>query len=294
MISAIEQLLQVLHLEPVGAAHRGHSLQVGWRRIFGGLVVAQAAVAASHSVRERPLHSLHGYFLAPGDPARPIDYRPDLLRRGGSFSTCSVTAYQGDTAIFSMVASFHTAAAGLDHAAKMPEVPRPEDLPDEAELMARFGAGLSDEVRRQLSIERPIELRLVDTERFGRAGKAGPHPVRQFVWMRARAQLADDPALHRAVLTYASDMTLLDTALIAHGRSVFDPDLQVASLDHALWLHRPCRVDEWLLYAADAPNAWGTRGFTRGQIFARDGALVASVAQEGLMRHRRDRAVLPK
>ena len=287
MASAVDELLRALDLQPLGMlTFRGVSPQVGWKRIFGGLVIAQAAVAATRALPLRSLHSLHGYFLLPGDPGLPIDYRTEIVRQGGSFSACRVTAVQNEASIFMASASLHAPGEGLEHAAEMPAVPRPDELPDEAELMARFGDRLPVHVRRQLEITRPIEIRPVDTERFGRAGTSGPHPTRQFVWMRAREALPDDEALHRAVLAYASDMTLLDTALIAHGRSVFDADLQVASLDHALWLHRPCRADEWFLYAEDSPVAFGNRGFARGQIFTQAGRLVASVAQEGLMKQR--------
>ncbi len=273
---------------------RGESLQVGLHRIFGGLVVAQAAVAAARTVPHRPPHSLHGYFLLPGDPGQAIDYRTDVLREGGSFSTCSVTALQNGTRIFTALASFHAPEPGFDHAADMPSVPPPEDLPEDIDLIARFGDRLPETVRRQLELARPIELRPVDTDRVLRAGTAGPHPIRQAVWMRARSALPDDESVHRAVLAYASDMTLLDTALIAHGTSVFDARLQAASLDHALWFHRPCRADDWLLYSEDTPSSFGSRGFTRGQIFTRAGTLVASAAQEGLMRRRQGRASLPK
>ena len=295
MTSIVDDLLRALDLEAIDrSAFRGESLQVGWHRIFGGLVIAQAAVAATRTVPRRPLHSLHGYFLLPGDPAQPIEYRTDVLRDGGSFSTCSVTALQNGTRIFTALASFHAPELGFDHAAGMPPVPPPEDLPEDIELVGRFGDRLPGIVRRQLEIARPIELRPVDTDRVLRAGTAGPHPVRQAVWMRARSALPDDDAVHRAVLAYASDMTLLDTALIAHGTSVFDAGLQVASLDHALWFHRPCRADDWLLYSEDTPSSFGSRGFTRGQIFTRSGTLVASVAQEGLMRRRRGNGFLPK
>ena len=295
MTSIVDDLLRVLDLETLGpTGFRGTSLQVGWRRIFGGMVIAQAAVAAERTVPHRPLHSLHGYFLLPGDPSRTIEYGTEMLRDGGSFSTCSVTAMQHGARIFTALASFHAPERGLEHAAAMPPVPPPDDLLEDTDLIARFGDRLPANVRHQLEMTRPIELRPVDADRFSRAGTAGPHPARQSVWMRARSALPDDDAIHRAVLAYASDMTLLDTALIAHGRSVFDADLQVASLDHALWFHRPCRADDWLLYSEDTPNSFGSRGFTRGQIFTRDGVLVASVCQEGLMRRRQGKALSPK
>ena len=295
MTSIVEDLLRVLDLERLGSTgFRGTSLQVGWRRIFGGLVIAQATVAAERTVPHRPLHSLHGYFLLPGDPGRTIEYGTEVLRDGGSFSTCSVTAMQNGARIFTALASFHAPERGFEHAADMPPVPSPDDLPEDTDLISRFGERLPANVRHHLEMLRPIELRPVDAERFNRAGTTGPHPTGQSVWMRVRSILPDDAAIHRAVLAYASDMTLLDTALIAHGRSVFDADLQVASLDHALWFHRPCRADDWLLYSEETPTSFGSRGFTRGHIFTRNGVLVASVCQEGLMRRRQGGASMPK
>lgn len=286
-----EELLTILDLERIEHdIFRGRSPQVGWQRIFGGLVVAQALVAASRTVDGRAPHSLHGYFMLPGDPAVPIVYKVDRLRDGGTFATRGCVAVQHGRPIFSLSASFHAPEGGFDHAAPMPDVPPPEALPTESEIKVRYAQQMSAPVRRYFERERPIELRPVDFERFSRMPASGPRPLAQCVWMRATGRLPDDPAVHAAVLAYLSDMTLLDTALIAHGRSVFDPDLQVASLDHAIWFHRRCRADEWLLYAEDAPSASGARGFTRGQIFSRQGVLAASVAQEGLIRQRRPRS----
>ncbi len=277
----------ILDLEPIERTiFRGRSPQVGWQRVFGGLVIAQALVAAGRTVEGRPPHSLHGYFLLPGDPAVPIVYEVERLRDGGSFTTRSCAAIQHGRPIFSLTASFQACETGLDHAAAMPDVPPPEALPDEAEIMRRHADRMPAAVRRYFERQRPIEMRPTDLGQFLRVGAAGPHPRAQAIWMRISAPLPDDPCVQAAALAYLSDMTLLDTALIAHGRSVFDPDLQVASLDHALWFHRPVRTDDWLLYAEDSPNASGGRGFTRGQLFSRDGQLVASVAQEGLIRRR--------
>ena len=285
---SVDDLVSILDLETLEPSlFRGRSPDVGWHRIFGGLVVAQAVVAATRTVADRPIHSLHGYFLRPGDPAASLLYEVSRLRDGGSFTTRQCTARQHGEAIFCLSASFHRPEAGFDHAATMPDVPPPDSLPDEADMLRRIAPHLPAAVRRAFERERPLELRPVDIERFVRAGTPGPHPRHQAVWIRTRSRLPDDASLHAAVLAYLSDMTLLDTVLIAHGRSVFEPDLQVASLDHALWFHRACRPDEWLLYAEDSPNASGARGLARGQIFSRDGRLVASVAQEGLVRVRR-------
>lgn len=283
MTSAVQDLLGILDLEPLEVdLFRGNSTPTGWRRVFGGQVVAQALVAASRTVpEERPPHSLHAYFLLGGDPKIPIVYEVERIRDGGSFTTRRVKAIQNGRAIFAMSVSFHGEEPGVTHAAAMPDVPAPEDLPDAQTLAAKAGGIVPPTMLAYFTQRWPIELRLVEIERY--ASRA-PREPRFHVWLRAAERLPDDPAIHRAVLAYASDMTLLDSALIAHGRTVFDPDIQSASLDHALWFHRPCRADEWVLYAQDSPNAAGARGFARGSLFSRDGSLIASVAQEGLIR----------
>lgn len=285
MSEAIEGIVQILDLERIEHnIFRGHSPQVGWQRVFGGLVVAQALVAASRTVESRPPHSLHGYFMLPGDPNVPIIYEVDRIRDGASFTTRRCNAIQHGRAIFSLSASFQVSETGLDHALPMPDVPRPEELASEIELQERFGHLLPEAMRRWFkSTNRPIEIRPVDPLRY--LGQVAKAPA-QYVWLKTSTRLPDDPRIHNAVLAYLSDMTLLDTALVAHGRTLFDDDLQVASLDHALWFHRPFRADEWLLYAQDSPNTSGARGLTRGLLYAHDGRLVASVAQEGLLRIR--------
>jgi acyl-CoA thioesterase II len=282
MPNAIDNLLAILDLERIEHnIFRGHSPQVGWQRVFGGLVIAQALVAAARTVENRAPHSLHAYFLLPGDPSVPIVYEVDRIRDGGSFTTRRCVAIQHGRAIFTLSASFQISEKGLDHALPAPDVPAPENLLSESELYAQFGGMLPEPMRRWFAMERPIEIRPVDVAHY--LGHKLSAPT-QYVWLRASGALPDDPAVHRAVLAYLSDMTLLDTALVAHGRTIFEPDLQVASLDHALWFHRPFRADEWLLYAQDSPNSAGARGLTRGLIYGRDGSLVASVAQEGLIR----------
>jgi acyl-CoA thioesterase-2 len=288
MPSAIENLLATLDLEPIEVnLFRGLSPQVGWQRVFGGQVIGQALVAACRTVEnvaERPPHSLHAYFLLAGDPKVPIIYDVDRIRDGRSFTTRRVVAIQHGHAIFTMAASFHRSEPGLAHQAKMPDVPKPEALPDESEFKSRILPKLPEQVRRYYERERPIELRPVEFERYlGARIEDG----RFNVWIRATGKLPDEPAIHQCVLAYASDMMLLDSALIPHGRSVFDRNIMAASLDHALWFHRPFRADDWLLYAQDSPSLNDSRGFARGLIFARDGTLVASVAQEGLLRERR-------
>jgi acyl-CoA thioesterase-2 len=286
MANAIETLLSILDLEPLEHnLFRGRSPQVGWQRVFGGQVIGQALVAAQRTVEGRAAHSLHGYFMRPGDPAVPIIYQVERMRDGGSFSTRRVTAIQHGEAIFTLAASFQTGEDGFDHQIAMPDVPPPESLPSESDLKELFIKSAPEPVRRYFERERSLELRPVDASHYVSRDKLPPV---QHVWLRAIGRLPDDPAIHRSVLAYASDMTLLDTSLYAHGRNIFDRDLQVASLDHALWFHRPFRADEWLLYSEDSPSASGGRGLARGSLFSRDGVLVASVAQEGLIRQRRN------
>jgi acyl-CoA thioesterase-2 len=287
---AIENLISILDLETLEQnLFRGRSPQQGWQRVFGGQVLGQALVAAVRTVsEERIAHSLHAYFLLPGDPSQPIIYEVERTRDGGSFTTRRVKAIQHGRTMFAMSVSFHIDEPGYDHQIAMPKVPFPEDLPTEADLKAKMLASLPPNMRSYWERERPIELRPVDVSRYFAREKRNPE---QFIWMRASGRLPDTLSLHQCVLAYASDFSLLDTALIAHGKLMFDSDVQLASLDHALWLHRPFRADEWLLYAMDSPSAHGARGFCRGSVFTRDGTLVASVAQEGLMRQRDSRYV---
>ena len=285
MSAALDELLSILDLEPLEHnLYRGLSPQVGWQRVFGGQVIGQALVAANRTVEGRNAHSLHAYFLRAGDPSVPIIYEVDRIRDGGSFSTRRVVAIQHGHAIFSMAASFHHKEAGLEHQMAMPKVPPPEDLPSEAELKAKLIDRVPEPVRAYWQAERPIEIRPVDLSRYFSREKQGPS---QMVWIRANGDLGGDLALHQCVLAYATDFTLLDTALIAHGRFVFDPNLMLASLDHAVWFHEPFRADEWLLYAQDSPSSSAARAFCRGTLFTREGRLVASTAQEGLVRERR-------
>ncbi|SDB05761.1 acyl-CoA thioesterase II [Bauldia litoralis] len=284
MSSAVETLISILDLETLEHnLFRGRSPKVGWQRVFGGQVIGQALVAAARTVEGRVAHSLHCYFMRPGDPEVPIIYEVDRIRDGKSFTTRRVVAIQHGEAIFSMSASFQIEETGLDHQVEMPDVPAPEDLPSEADLKALFLKDAPEKVRVYWERERPIELRPVDLRHYVSREKL---PPAQRVWIKTTGPLPDDPEIHRCVLAYASDMTLLDTSLFAHGRMIFDKDLQVASLDHSMWIHRPFRADEWLLYAEDSPSASGARGFNRGSLFKRDGTLVASVAQEGLIRLR--------
>ncbi len=278
-------LLAILDLKTLGHNRfEATSSKDGWKRVFGGQVVAQALLAATITVEQRPVHSLHGYFLRPGDPARAILYEVDPHRDGKSFTTRGVLARQGDEIIFSMIASFHRPEPGFDHQAPMPDVAPPEALPDEASLAASHGDRMPSSMRSYLSRVRPVEIRPADPEAFLKP-QAG-RPACANLWLRVRARLPDDPAVHCAALAYASDISIIATALVPHGRTLYDPELMMASLDHALWFHRPFRADQWLLYSQDSPSASAARGFNRGLIFDRTGILVASVAQEGLMRIR--------
>jgi len=283
--SALSGLLEVLDLEPLERNHfRGVSPPDGWQRVYGGQVLGQALTAAVRTVDEpRAAHSLHGYFLLAGDPAHPILYEVERIRDGGSFTTRRVKAIQQGRAIFAMSVSFQKHEEGYEHAFPMPDVPPPEELPSAGELMRQLIDKLPEGMRNYWQRENPIELKPVDISRYL---SRDARPPQQMIWLKANGRLPDEPSLHQCVLAYASDFTLLDTALIAHGKLLFDPDIQLASLDHALWFHRPFRADEWLLYAQDSPNAAGARGFCRGTFFTRDGRLVASTAQEGLIRQR--------
>jgi acyl-CoA thioesterase II len=288
IMSAVEELIETLDLEQLEVnLFRGRSPQSRWQRVFGGQVIGQALVAACRTVEDvtaRPPHPLHAYFMLGGDPKVPIIYEVDRIRDGRSFTTRRVVAIQHGHAIFTMAVSYHLIEESLSHQAKMPDVAMPEALPNEAQLKERIWPLMPEPVRRYYERERPIELRPVEMGRY--LGEKNPDG-RFNVWIRATGKLPDSPAIHQCVLAYASDMMLLDAALIPHGKSVFSEDIMAASLDHALWFHRPFRADEWLLYAQDSPSLSDSRGFSRGLIFTRDGTLIASVAQEGLLRQRR-------
>jgi acyl-CoA thioesterase-2 len=258
--------------------------------VFGGQVAGQALVAAARTVDDdRAVHSLHAYFLRPGDPSVPILYEVDRIRDGRSFTTRRVVAIQHGRAIFNLAASFHVAEPEpqLDHQLTMEDVmfdgrlpPPPESLPDWRERMAAWKDRIGDWYDRP----RPIDQRHVDHSLPDRRQPLPPH---QRTWFRADGQLPDDPVLHACIVTYASDMTLLDTAILPHGMETLDDSLQMASLDHAMWFHRPFRADGWLLYVQDTPSASAGRGLARGLIYTQDGELAVSVVQEGLIRMRR-------
>ena len=280
MTAALDDLVKLLDLEPIEVnIFRGLSPDESRQRVFGGQVAGQALVAAARTVADdRQAHSLHGYFLRPGDPTVPILYEVDRIRDGRSFTTRRVVGIQHGRAIFNLQASFHVQESGLDHQLPMPDVPDPESLPDFKSRLERYRDVLGDWYERP----RPIDTRYVEGDPIGRRHRT-PQP-RQRVWMRADGDLPDDPVLHACVVTYASDMTLLDTTLLPHGVGWADDSVQMASLDHAMWFHRPFRADEWLLYDQITPSTYGSRGLASGWIFTRDGRLVVSVMQEGLIR----------
>ncbi|MBC8090008.1 MAG: acyl-CoA thioesterase II [Phycisphaerae bacterium] len=285
MDGPIHDLLGLLDLEPLEVnIYRGVNRDLGASRVYGGQVFAQALVAARRTVdTEREAHSAHGYFILPGDLKAPIVYFVDRLRDGNSFTTRRVTAIQHGQAIFNLSASFHIEEPGLQHQPDMPQVPGPDELKSELELIRDVAGRIPNEHRAAILQERPIDFRPVAPLDFF---KPEPREPVRHVWFRALGKLPDDTLTHQAVLAYASDYGLLVTALQPHGIAFRSPGLQLASLDHSVWMHRPFRADEWLLYSVDSPIATGARGFVRGQIFSRSGELVASVAQEGLMRLR--------
>jgi acyl-CoA thioesterase-2 len=285
-LTPTEKLRAILDLEPLEKnLWRGISLDSSRYRVFGGQVIAQALVAANRTVEERQVHSLHGYFMLGGDPTIPILYEVERIRDGRSFTTRRVRAIQRGESIFAMMVSFHREETGLHHELAMPRVPHPDDLPNADEIRARFVPLLSPVRQSYWKSERAIDLRPIDPDAYFDRKEAAQN---QNVWFRTTGPLPDDPALHAAVLAYASDLTLLDGAAVAHARSVIDPEIQAASLDHALWFHENFRADQWLLYTQDSPWSGHARGLGRGLIYTESGRLVASVAQEGMIRLRRN------
>jgi acyl-CoA thioesterase II len=289
--TALQDLIQILTLERLeDNLFRGARAREGWQRVYGGQVLGQALAAATATVDPgRVIHSLHGYFLLAGDPEHEIVYDVERIRDGGSFNTRRIKAIQHGQAIFAMSASFHRLEDGYDHQLQMPDVPAPETLPSAKDLIGKMMAHLPENMRAYWNREHPIDVRIVDPSRYT---SREPRAAEQAVWLKTNGALPDTANLHQAVLAYASDFTLLDTALVAHGKLLFDRDIQLASLDHAMWFHRPFRADDWLLYAQDSPSAFGARGYCRGAIYNRAGQLVASTVQEGLMRKRDTKFVL--
>ena len=281
MAKALDELLGLLDLEQIEVnIFRGRSPDERVQRVFGGQVAGQAMVAAGRTVpADRPVHSLHAYFIRPGDPAVPIVYTVDRVRDGRSFSTRRVSAIQHGKTIFTLSASFHRPEPGLEHADPMPAAPPPDTIEPNVVRLARLLG--PDRMRPHMH---PIDVRSVGPLSAEAARDRSLRTTSNMVWLRVDAELGDDPLLHVCLMTYASDMTLLDSVLTGHGLSWADGRTSGASLDHAMWFHRPFRADRWLLYAQESPAAYGARGLARGQVFTSSGELVVSVMQEGLVR----------
>lgn len=287
MSKVLDQLVALLNMEAIEEdLFRGASQDLGYRQLFGGQVLGQSLSAASQTVGDgRLVHSLHGYFLRAGDAGLPIVYQVERVRDGGSFSTRRVTAIQKGKTIFTCAASFQGIEEGFQHQAQMPQVQGPDELKSETELARMVADKLPERMRERAISDKPIDIRPVT-----RNNPFDPKPAEpvKHVWFRADGALPDSPALHQYLLAYASDFGLLTTAMLPHGVSVWQKFMQVASLDHSIWFHQPIRMDEWLLYSMDSPWAGNARGFSRASIFNQAGQLVASVAQEGLIRLRED------
>jgi acyl-CoA thioesterase-2 len=285
MDKALQDLITLLELEPLEEnIFRGQSRDIGTPQVFGGQVLGQALAAASRTVEGRSVHSLHAYFLKRGDVNAPIVYEVDRARDGGSFSSRRVVAIQHGEQIFNMAASFQVPEEGLEHQAEMPQLPGPDGLKDMVDLARERGPDLPARMQRFLTYRRPFLVKPVQPQQFLSTEQL--EPVKQ-VWMKAVDRLPADELIHHALLAYISDYELIGTATLPHGLHATRGGLQMASLDHAMWFHRPLRVDEWLLFDLDSPNAAGARGLARGRVFSADGRLVASLAQEGLIRLRR-------
>lgn len=283
-MSHVQELVDLLGLEPIGVnSFRGRCQDLGFKHLFGGQVLGQSLSAASQTLNSGDWapHSLHAYFLRPGNVIDSIEFEVDCVRDGRSFAMRQVTASQNGKAILTMMCSFQHPEEGFEHQDKMPDVQGPEGLVSQLELSRMFKDKFPERVRDIYTADKPIEIRVIDPVNIFAPKKQDPT---KYVWMKADAKLAEDPMLHTNILTYATDFNLIGTAMMPHGVSFAQKDMQVASLDHAIWFHRPVKVDEWLLYALDSPSASLGRGYCRGQLFNQQGELVASVAQEGLIR----------
>ena len=278
----LKDLLELMELEQLEVnLFRGQSRDIGSTRVFGGQVLGQALIAATRTVENRTVHSLHAYFLRAGDVNAPIVYDVDRQRDGRSFTARRVVAIQHGRSIFNLAASFQVAEEGIDHYDPIPDVPGPEGLRDSMSFNLEHLEAAPEKMRRFLLHARPFEFRPVEPPEIV---APEPRPARQHVWFRAVDRLPDDDGLHRCLLSYVSDYNLVPTVTLPHGISTIQGNVQMASLDHAMWFHRPARVDEWLLYALDSPSASGARGLAHGKIYRQTGELVASTAQEGLVR----------
>ncbi|QDP02696.1 acyl-CoA thioesterase II [Thalassotalea sp. PS06] len=283
MSKVLTELLGLLSLEKLDTnLFLGQSQDLGFKAVFGGQVIGQALSAAKQTINdERNLHSFHCYFLRPGDASKPISYMVDITRDGKSFSTRRVQAMQNGKIIYNMMASFQIEEEGFEHQDEMPDVVQPEELQGLHELQLKYKPYIPEHLHATVFAERPIEFRPVkEYDWLNPEISEG----RNQVWMRAKGDLGDDPRIHRYVLGYASDYNFLPTSVHPHGKNIWSKDFQIATIDHAMWFHRPFRFDDWLLYDIDSPSASGGRGLVRGKIFDRQGRLVASTIQEGVIR----------
>ncbi|MBX9497742.1 acyl-CoA thioesterase II [Yersinia enterocolitica] len=283
MSQALKKLLDLLFLEKIEEGiFRGQSEDLGLRQVFGGQVVGQAIYAAKQTVpTDRVVHSFHSYFLRPGDSSKPIIYDVETLRDGNSFSARRVSAIQNGKPIFYMTASFQSQEKGFEHQNTMPDVPPPEGLMSETDIARKFAHLIPEKVRDKFIGHQPIEMRPVKFHNPLQGSTAEPN---RYVWFKANGEMPDDLRVHQYLLGYASDFNFLPTALQPHGIGFLEPGVQIATIDHSMWFHRPFRLDDWLLYAVESTSASGARGFVRGQIYNREGVLVASTVQEGVIR----------
>ena len=283
--NVLEELLNMLKLEKIEETiFRGQSQDLGFGNVFGGQVLGQALSAAYQTVADgRQAHSMHGYFMRPGDARKPIVYTVDCIRDGKSFTTRRVLAVQKGRAIFSMAASFQVKESGFDHQDDMPAVQGPEHLEPEIDRARRLAERILAGIREKMLCDKPIEMRQVDPINPFKPEK---RPPVRYVWLRAISAMPDDMAIHQYLLAYASDFSLVGTSLYPHGHTFWDPEIQMASLDHAMWFHRDFNMQDWLLHAIESPSASRARGLSIGRVFTQDGRLVATVSQEGLIRYR--------
>lgn len=285
MTEVLKKLVELLNLESLGElSFRGNSENLGFRNVFGGQVLGQALMAGYKTVEGKHAHSMHGYFLRPGDHSLPIDYEVQVVRDGATFSTRRVIARQNEKEIFAMIGSFQAPEEGFDHQFEMPETNGPEGVFSELETRRKFKEFIPEKLRDQYTQDRPIEIRPIDPINYLAPDIRKPYKQN---WFRAIAALPDDPVIHQCILAYASDFGLLGTSMLPHGVSFMGKGMQVASLDHAIWFHRDFRVDDWLLYDMDSPSSSRGRGLNRGNIYNQQGVLVASVCQEALIRKRK-------
>lgn len=285
MSKVLDELLSLLKLEMIEPdLFRGQSQDLGFRALFGGQVMGQALSAAQETVdKDRIVHSLHSYFLRPGDASKPVTYQVESIRDGGSFSTRRVKAIQSGKVIFYMTASFQLSESGFNHQDKMPEVQGPEDIPSYHDFIVKYQDALPPVMREKFLSEKPIEIRTVEQYNWVQPKKV---EGKTHTWLKANGELTDDLRIHTCMLAYASDFHFLPTALLPHGVSHWSPNFQIATIDHTIWFHRPFRLDDWLLYCMESPSSSNGRGLVKGQIFNRQGELVASTMQEGVIRQR--------